>query len=486
MTDDIREEYEAQFKAKQKKMQKKAIDILNGMHMAYKNIKIYDPNNLTVRKQISSLFQDIKDLLLTEEEVTFTIRLSTLYLNGIKVHFRFANYYLFKFLSEELHRRETGLLQFKSGLNKEELKLFIFLLSEKEKAIKNPFETFSAQLRESQISHVFVEKAQPFEETQSSEKNAKKIFFLGIVHLKEIFEYLKRGEKIPLSTTRRLMQSIFNHIVNNESFTYGLTTIKNFDEYTLNHSINVCILSISLGRRLGLDRNELAELGISAFFHDFGKTEIPKEILDKPGKLDEQEREVIEKHPHLGAEKLIQLKETSHLPMRAINVAMEHHVKEDLTGYPKYQKKRHINLYSKIVKICDVYDAMTTHRPYRTKVFTRDETLSMMMKNSGTDFDPIILKVFANMVGTYPIGTLVLLNTGEIGIVVETSPDPSKLLRPKVKIIADEEGNKIDGGIMDLSKRDLQTKTYTSRIVKSLDPQKYNIQVSDYFIVQAQ
>ncbi|MDH4218684.1 MAG: HD-GYP domain-containing protein, partial [Candidatus Aminicenantes bacterium] len=328
--------------------------------------------------------------------------------------------------------------------------------------------------------------AQPFEETQSSEKNAKKIFFLGIVHLKEMFEYIKRGEKIPLSTTRRLMQSIFNHIVNNESFTYGLTTIKNFDEYTLNHSINVCILSISLGRRLGLDRNELAELGISAFFHDFGKTEIPKEILGKPGKLDEQEREVIEKHPHLGAEKLIQLKETSHLPMRAINVAMEHHVKEDLTGYPKYQKKRHINLYSKIVKICDVYDAMTTHRPYRTEVFTRDETLSMMMKNNGTDFDPIILKVFANMVGTYPVGTLVLLNTGEIGIVVETSTDPSKLLRPKIKIIADEEGNKIDGDIMDLSKRDLQKKTYTSRIVKSLDPQKYKIQVSDYFIVQAQ
>jgi HD-GYP domain-containing protein (c-di-GMP phosphodiesterase class II) len=248
----------------------------------------------------------------------------------------------------------------------------------------------------------------------------------------------------------------------------------------------VCILSISLGRKLGLNRNELAELGISAFFHDFGKTDIPKEILDKPGKLDEKEREIIEQHPHLGAEKLIRLKETSRLPVRAINVAMEHHVKVDLTGYPKYQKKRHINLYSKIVKICDVYDALTTKRPYRDKVFTRDETLAMMMESSGTEFDAIILKVFANMMGQYPVGTLVLLNTGEIGIVFEANPELARQLQPKVKIIADKNGNKLDGDILDLAELGSDSAQTKRSIIKSLDPEKYNIPVSDYFLAMAQ
>ena len=241
-----------------------------------------------------------------------------------------------------------------------------------------------------------------------------------------------------------------------------------------------------MGRKLGLDRNELAELGIAAFFHDFGKTDIPKEILDKPGKLDEQEREIIEQHPHLGAEKLIKLKETSRLPVRAINVAMEHHVKADLTGYPKYQKKRYINLYSKIVKICDVYDALTTKRPYRDRVFARDETLNMMIENSGTEFDPIILKVFANLMGQYPVGTLVLLNTGEIGIVYEANPELSRQLQPKVKIITDKNGNKLDGDILDLAEMGPQTDRAKRTIVKSLDPEKYKIPVSDYFLAMAQ
>jgi HD-GYP domain-containing protein (c-di-GMP phosphodiesterase class II) len=473
-------------KKTEKRIGKKAIDILQGMYMTHKNMKLYDLNNHLIHLQISSVFDEIQDLLQSEGEVNFTLRLSTLYLNGIKVLFSFSNYYLFKFLSFHLSEKEIGLLKFQKNLNKDELKKFLFLLEKKEPKTKKPFETFLETIQENKINNILIEKAQTLEEFQSNEKNAKKVFFLGITHLKEMFESLKKQERIPLTTTRRLMQSLFNNIVQNESFTYGLTTIKNFDEYTLNHSINVCILSISLGRKLGLDRNELAELGISAFFHDFGKTDIPREILVKPGKLDKQEREIIEQHPHLGAEKLIKLKQTSRLPVRAINVAMEHHVREDLSGYPRYKKKRHINLYSKIVKICDVYDALTTKRPYRDKIFSQDETLNMMKENKGTEFDPIIFKVFLNMMGQYPVGTLVLLNSGEIGLVTEANPYLSQLLQPKVKIIADENGNKIDGNIIDLVERDQHTDKPKRTIVKSLDPEKYDIQVSDYFLAMAQ
>ena len=167
-------------------------------------------------------------------------------------------------------------------------------------------------------------------------------------------------------------------------------------------------------------------------------------------------------------------------------MALEHHVKEDMSGYPQYQKKKYVNLYSKIVKICDFFDALTTKRPYRTKVFTRDEVLKMMIEASGIEFDSILMKVFANMMGAFPVGTLILLNTGEIGIVFELNMEPSFSSRPKVKLIADKDDNKIDGEIVDLAEVDSQSKKYKRTIVKSLDADHYEIQVSDYFLAQAQ
>jgi len=465
---------------------KAATEILNRLNRAFKIAKIYEPNNLLFQKQIEVLLGFIKKALEEDKEASFMLRLSTLFFNGVKIRFGFANYYLFKFISNEFRKREIGVLSFQQGFDKEELTKFIILLAKKGEDSKSSIEDFMSELKQNSINHITLEKIPPFEKLKNKKKDATKIFFLSITHLKESFNQQKEQQKIPLLTTKRLMQSLYNHIVDNESFLYGLTNIKNFDEYTLNHSVNVCILSLSLGKRLGFDRNELVDLGLSAFFHDFGKLDIPKEILVKPGKLDKEERKIIEKHPHYGAEKLIQLRETSYLPMRAINVAMEHHSREDQAGYPKYEKKKSINLFSKIVKVTDVFDAITTKRLYRKKDFTREEALSMMIEKSGIEFDPIILKVFVSMMGAHPIGMLVLLSTGEIGIVFESNPEPAFVFRPKVKIIADNNGKKTDGEVVDLTEVDPQTNKYTRTIIKSLDPYKYNIKTSDYFIIEAE
>ncbi len=239
-------------------------------------------------------------------------------------------------------------------------------------------------------------------------------------------------------------------------------------EYTLNHSVNVCLLSIALGRRLGLDRNELIELAISAFFHDFGKIETPKEILDKPSKLEPHERAIIEKHPHHGAGTLAAWREIKGIPLRAIHVAMEHHIKEDLSGYPQTFKKKSTHLFSKIVKIVDYFDAITTKRIYRPRVFTREEALSLMLEQGSQEFHPLLLRVFIQMMGIYPVGSVVALNTGEVGLVVEANPDPFLKLRPKVKIIADKEGHRIDGPVVDLTEKDPVTQRYIRTIVKGL------------------
>jgi HD-GYP domain-containing protein (c-di-GMP phosphodiesterase class II) len=466
-------------------------EIFIRLSSAMKVAQIYEPNNLTFIRQLNLLFNLIQNIISKEGKAVFQFRENTLFFNNSRVKFDFSSYHNFKFLADEFRVKEIGTLGFQPGLSEGELTQFVTLFIEGEVIKENPFEDFEAELKERGIGHIFLEKIRPFEVTggvkeEELQESAVKVFFKSITHLKEVVERERQKKKVQLKTTRRLMQSIINLVSQNESFMIGLTNIKNYDEYTLNHSINVTVLSICFGRRLGLERKELVDLGVSAFFHDIGKVEIPEEILNKPGKLDDNEFDIMKTHPWHGAQKLVCLKELSILPVTAINVAMEHHIWANLEGggYPKYWKKNHTDFFSKIVKICDFFDAVTTARIYRKKTATREKATSWMLEKIGTEFDTILLKVFADMVGIYPIGSLVVLNTKEWGIVIETNPDVAYMTCPKVKIIADKDGNKMDGGIIDLAEKNPKTERFKKKIVKTLDPFKYDINVSEHFLAQ--
>jgi HD-GYP domain-containing protein (c-di-GMP phosphodiesterase class II) len=464
-------------------------EIFIRLSSAMKVAQIYEPNNLTFIRQINLLFNLIQNILKKEGKAVFQFRENTLFFNTARVKFDFRSYHNFKFLADEFREKEIGTLGFEPGLSEGELTQFITLFIDGEVKKENPFEDFEVVLEEKGIGHIFLEKMHPFEVTggvreEQLQESAIKVFFKSITHLKEVVEREKQKKRIQLKTTRRLMQSIINLVSQNESFMIGLTNIKNYDEYTLNHSTNVTVLAICFGRRLGLERKELVDLGVSAFFHDMGKVEVPEEILNKPGKLDDNEFDIMKTHPWHGAQKLACLKELSILPVSAISVAMEHHIWANLegAGYPKYWKKDHTDFFSKIVKICDFFDAVTTERPYRKKTATREEATSWMLEKIGSEFEAILLKVFANMVGIYPIGSLVVLDTEEWGIVMEINPDVALMTCPKVKIIADKDGNKLDGGIVDLAEKDPETEKFKKKIVKTLDPFKYDINVSEHFL----
>jgi len=469
-----------------KAFQKSATELLIRFHRVDKVAKIHDPKNDAFQEQGQLLYDSLEHVLKEEEEACFRVRHSSLLLNGVRLKSSLATYPIFKSVLEEFRLRELDALAFKPGLTIEELYRFMPIFARRDKKDGSMYARLQADVDAADINHIALEKASFLKTPSNLNRNTARIFFLSIVHLKDSFKRNQRDEGIKVHTTRRLMQSIYNHIVDNESFVFGLTNLKNYDEYTLNHSVNVCLLATALGRRLGLNRGELVDLGIAAFFHDLGKLETPLEILNKPAKLSDQEREIMEKHPFQGAEKLVLLKESRRLPLRAIHVAMEHHIKEDLSGYPRYFKKEDVNLFSKIVKVVDFFDAVTTKRVYRTKVFTRAEALSLMLEQRGTEFNPVILKAFVNLMGVFPIGSLVALNTGEMGIVFDLNPDPKLLLRPSVKIIADAAGNKVDGEFADLSEKDPVTDRYIRTISTALNPHDYGIEVADYFIAQAQ
>jgi HD-GYP domain-containing protein (c-di-GMP phosphodiesterase class II) len=471
--------------AEAKAFQKTGVDLLIRFHIVDKIAKIYDTKNDAFQEQGKLLFEALTAMLKEGEETSFRVRHGALLLNGVRLKFGVGTYGIFKSVLGELRTRDVEAVTFLPGLGLDELFRFMSVFAKREKKEESGYAQLVSDLDAAGVGHVELEKISAEEIVQGLHKNTARMFFLSIVHLKESFARDQRKEPIKINTTRRLMQSIYNHIVEDEGFVYGLTNIKNHDEYTLNHSVNVCLLATALGRRLGLSRTELVDLGMAAFFHDLGKTETPLDILNKPGRLTDAERMVMEQHPFHGAEKLVLLKEFRRLPLRAIHVALEHHIKEDLSGYPRYFKKGDVNLYSKIVKVVDVFDAITTKRIYRTKDFTRAEALSLMLEQSGTEFNPVILKTFVNMMGVFPIGSLVALTSGEIGIVHDINPDPKLMLRPSVKLITDTEGNKIDGEIVDLAERDPESHRFLRTIATPLDPSKYGVDVADYFLAQA-
>ena len=465
--------------------QRELVNILMRFHAVLKVARVYDFNNQIVQEQIQQLYAGLNEALGREGEVVIRRRENAIYVNGIRVKFDYSNYHIYKFLAAEFQAREIAAIAFSPEMPEDELQRFIKILLRRDLDPKSPHAGIIQAIDTEHIDHIIVEKTAPIELQVSREKSAVRMYFAGISLLKDVFEKQAQDRAINLNLTKRWMQSIFNHIVDDESFVYGLTNIKNYDDYTLNHSINVCILAVALGRRLGLSREELSDLGVSAFLHDLGKLEVPKEILDKPSSLNKEERDIVESHVHHGAEKLIALKSARRLPLRSIQVAMEHHLKVDLSGYPKYIRKKTTSLFSKIVKIVDYFDAITTKRVYRPNVMTREEALAMMREKSGDEFNSLLLKVFVSMIGAHPIGSLVVLDSGEIGIVFEANPHPAFQLRPKVKVIADLKKNMVDGEVVDLAEIDLATAKFKRSIVKSLDADKYGIRVADYFLAKA-
>jgi HD-GYP domain-containing protein (c-di-GMP phosphodiesterase class II) len=262
----------------------------------------------------------------------------------------------------------------------------------------------------------------------------------------------------------------------------GLSTIRDYDDYTFTHSINVAILSMCLGQRIGLSRKSLHRLGLCGLFHDLGKLDIPIEIINQPRKLTQSEFEEIKKHSIYSVTQIIKLQTARDLKAKILLPPFEHHMKYDLSGYPKTKLKKPVSLFGRIITITDVFDAITSHRIYRNSAFSPDQALNRMLGGAGTDFDPILLKIFINMIGVYPIGSLLELDTGELGLVMD-SGEKTDGARPMVLLLAaDGQGGYTKEGVADLTERDAQSGPFRRNIVKSIHPSTRGIQPAEFLI----
>jgi putative nucleotidyltransferase with HDIG domain len=281
---------------------------------------------------------------------------------------------------------------------------------------------------------------------------------------------------------KRLIRAAVMTLTQDDSILLGLANIKNYDEPLFNHSVNVAIYSIAIGRRIGISQKHLSHLGLAGLFHDIGKVKIPKEVLVKPERLSPEELAILRSHPMIGAEILMRMKEWDELSTRMVTGALEHHLKYDLTGYPKLSRKKKASLFGRIIALADFYDFLTRPMVTHQLPYPSDKIFGSMLERSGKDFDPALIKVFINLIGIFPIGTLVLLNTNEIGIVTQIKGDNEPIDRPEVCLLYYSEGEYWKGMGVDLKEKDEATDEYKRTIVKTLNPNDYHINVGEFFL----
>jgi HD-GYP domain-containing protein (c-di-GMP phosphodiesterase class II) len=281
--------------------------------------------------------------------------------------------------------------------------------------------------------------------------------------MRDVETRIKLGKAFDVAPLQNLVANLLDKLFQDPAAILGLTAIKGHDDYTLGHSINVCIIALSLGASLGLDRDQLESLGLSALLYDIGKVRIPEEILAKRGPLSAEEWEVVKGHAVAGADLLENIQLTDRMPMV---VAHEHHLRHDLQGYPAGPTASEQHLYSRIVAIGDAYDAMTTRRPFRREI-RPDKAIAVVMQGRGKAYDPELTKAFVAMLGIYPMGAVVRLDDGSTAVVFRVNGDD--LLRPKVKEVVDADGRFApDPDVVDLRLMNPRTGTYERSVVECI------------------
>lgn len=267
---------------------------------------------------------------------------------------------------------------------------------------------------------------------QISEVISQTLRFKTVKAIKNAFIMIENGKSISqdyVNNIQSLINDITENILSNKNLLINLIDLKVFDDYTYYHSVNVGVLSIILGAAVNLNKTQLCNLGLASMLHDIGKVFVPKDILNKAGKLTNEEFEIIKTHSHKGYE---YLKKIPNLPIPSCTAILQHHERFDGQGYPMGTKGNKIPIFSKIIAIADVYDALTSNRSYRDAIVP-SEAIEYIMGGCGSLFDPALVDIFIQKIAPYPIGTCVSLSNGMIGLVTDNYSDCC--LRPNVKII---------------------------------------------------
>ncbi len=278
-----------------------------------------------------------------------------------------------------------------------------------------------------------------------------------------MFQEARMGKAIDVGGAQLMVEEITDSVTRNPGALISLARLKTVDDYTYMHSVAVCAMMVALAKQLGLDEKTTRTAGLAGLMHDLGKAMMPMDVLNKPGKLSAAEFAIIKTHPVEGHRALLS---GSSVDPIVLDVCLHHHEKTDGSGYPKGLKSDEISLFAKMGAVCDVYDAITSNRPYKSG-WDPAESLRKMAEWANGHFDPKVFQAFVKSLGIYPIGSLVQLSSGRLGVVVEQTGQ--SLTKPSVKVFFSTKSNmRIMPEVVDLSRPGTLEK-----IVSREDPAKW-------------
>lgn len=363
-----------------------------------------------------------------------------------------------------LAARGVRAVTFQQGITPDELTALVSLLARR--GLRG--EALAAELDRRGCAHVVLE-LEELQQEEAEEFDPAATYREAITVISTLFGDVESGRIPGTQALRGVVDRMAELAIRQPSTLQGLAMIKDYDNYTFFHSVNVGVLAMAVGAAHGIGKDELRELGMAGFLHDVGKTRVAKKILNKPGRLSPEEFEVMKRHAEDGARIVGEMEGIS---SRVAQAVLGHHLCFDRTGYPRWARELPFDRFCEIIAVADCYDAITTLRVYKPPLNPR-EAVEMIRGLAGTQLNPELVGTFAGMLGRYPVGTLVRLDTNEIAVVVRPASAGGE--RPVVKVVKDRQGMMLTSPVVkDLSGQE------GAAIVAVVDPALAAVDVSRY------
>ncbi|MDF1578583.1 MAG: HD domain-containing protein [Desulfobulbales bacterium] len=462
-------------------------EFLRNFYSLSQTARIYSDSHSLVTKGLEKFSESINSCM-ANGSLTFKISNDQLYVDDEKLSYNRTTKNLFDNIIRYFAPRDLEGVRFLEDVRHapaEEILAFLRLLDHSGQK-PEPLAWLTDGLAAKNIQWVeLLEKTEgPRDDRDSSSldraerlERARRDYTYTKASLEEVARKIKDNKsEIGIGKTVRVVQDMVTNLIEDDAVYSAISTLRVFDDYTFTHSVNVAMLAMCIGRRINLSRRTLVSLGLCALFHDLGKIEIPAEVLHKKGKLDDRELRMIQEHSLNSARLLLKLKASPDSKARILVPLFEHHLKYDLSGYPHADWEKPLTLFGKIIAIADKYDTLTSSRAYRRSLLSPDRVLGYMFARAGIHFDPTLIKVFINILGLYPVGTLLRLDTGDLALVV-SSPSREFSKRPLIRVLEkDNEGGYKKREIINLDERDPETGRYVREIIETHHPAAFGIQ----------
>lgn len=460
--------------------------VILSLHRLMRAAQVHGIDAVVVDQFISQYLRLVNPFILAEGGIALELTEEGILLNTRKIRGKPEDHGVIKSFMRDLMDRRIGRLAILNPVDEWELKEFVSILGALKEGDENNYLYLMRELSVRKIDSINAERLEFKEESlaQTPEKRryARELYFAAVGIVRDIMEDGADGKPFNMRKVKRLMQEMVALSIDDDSMLLGLAMIKDYGAYLYNHSLNVALYAIALGHLVGLPRKNLVQLGISGLFHDIGRMKIPQSILSKSNGPAEEEWDVIEKHPIWGVETIVQANGWNETTARMIETVFEHHMKEGPRGYPKLASERESTLFGRIITIGDFFDNVVRSSSYRLFPVFSDRITALLLERSGRNLDPALVKLFIRVMGVYPVGTLVTLENGEMGIVMAPNRDTRLMDRPRILRIHFQEGEYRERDVLNLAERDDETGTYRNTIARALDPNEYQVNVAELLL----